>query len=242
MSAKSHYLSDKPIRGGVPVIFPWFGPRQDHPQSPAHGFARTLPWSVESLTQTNTSEVLVTLALHSTDTTRALWPHDFILHYHIRVGDSLDLSLEVHNTGQAPFHFEEALHTYLAVGEVRTASIQGLSNTTYLDKPDNMQRKTQDANPIRITAETDRVYLNTAATCIVDDPALRRRLTIEKQGSNATVVWNPWIAKAQAMPDFAADEWPSMLCIETCNVADNALTLAPGARHKMRAIISAETM
>jgi len=62
---------------------------------------------------------------------------------------------------------------------------------------------------------------------------------VEKTGSNATVVWNPWIAKAKAMPDFGDDEWPSMLCIETCNVRENAVTIAPGQSHTMGAIIQA---
>jgi D-hexose-6-phosphate mutarotase len=65
-------------------------------------------------------------------------------------------------------------------------------------------------------------------------------LVVEKAGSNATVVWNPWIAKAKAMPDFGDDEWPGMLCIETCNVQQYAITLAPGESHTMIATIRAE--
>ena len=65
-----------------------------------------------------------------------------------------------------------------------------------------------------------------------------RQISVTKQGSRTTVVWNPWIAKAQAMPDFGDDEWPEMLCIETANAADNAVTLAPGQSHVMSASIS----
>jgi glucose-6-phosphate 1-epimerase len=61
---------------------------------------------------------------------------------------------------------------------------------------------------------------------------------VEKSGSATTVVWNPWIAKAAAMPDFGDDEWPRMACIETANAGANAITLAPGAKHAMRAIVS----
>jgi glucose-6-phosphate 1-epimerase len=43
LSARSCFAADKPIRGGVPVIFPWFGPRAGEP---AHGFARTLTWEL----------------------------------------------------------------------------------------------------------------------------------------------------------------------------------------------------
>ena len=221
------------------MIFPWFGPRAGRADSPAHGFARTLPWDVESLTFDEAGNVSLTLRLDPNDATRAHWPHDFVLRHRIAFGAKLDMQLEIENTSGAPFVFEEALHTYLAVSDVRHVSVTGLGNTAYLDKVDALQRKQQGAEPIRITGETDRIYLNTRATCVLDDPGLSRRIAVEKSGSDATVVWNPWIAKAKAMPDFGDDEWPAMLCIETANTGENAITLAPGATHTMRATLSA---
>jgi glucose-6-phosphate 1-epimerase len=47
------------------------------------------------------------------------------------------------------------------------------------------------------------------------------------------VVWNPWTAKAAAMPDFGDDEWPNMVCLETANVLNNAITLGAGEEHTM---------
>ena len=73
---------------------------------------------------------------------------------------------------------------------------------------------------------------------MLDDPRAARRITVEKSGSATTVVWNPWSEKAAAMPDFGDDEWPRMACIETANAGANAITLAPGAKHAMRAVIS----
>jgi D-hexose-6-phosphate mutarotase len=166
---------------------------------------------------------------------------EFALRYCVTVGDALALSLEVRNTTATPVRFEEALHTYLAVGDVREVGIAGLTGAEYLDKADGGKRKTQGSEPIRITAETDRLYLNTRATCTVTDPVWKRRLIIEKAGSDATVVWNPWIAKAKAMPDFGDDEWPQMLCIETGNCADHAITLPPGEAHTLQAIIRVES-
>ena len=46
MSGSSLFAENKPIRGGVPICFPWFGPREGDPKSPAHGFARLTDWSV----------------------------------------------------------------------------------------------------------------------------------------------------------------------------------------------------
>ena len=238
MSAASHFAAGKPIRGGVPVIFPWFGPRPGRPDSPAHGFARTLPWSVGALAADDRGIVSLILRLDSDETTRAHWPHDFVLRHKITFGAQLDMQLEVENVSGQPFQFEEALHTYLAVADVREIAITGLEDTAFLDKVDGAKRKQQGPEPIRVTGETDRVHVNTRTTCVLHDPKLARRITVEKSGSDTTVVWNPWIAKAKAMADFGDDEWPAMMCIETANVGESAITLAPGARHAMQATVS----
>lgn len=240
MSRQSFFAPGKPIRGGVPLIFPWFGPRAGHPEAPAHGFARTHEWSVESLTVDGDQVVTVVFQLGASDQTRSAWPHDFSLRFRVVVGRTLTMTLETENTGDAPFTFEDALHTYFTVSDVRETATTGLANADYLDKTDGMQRKLQGPEPIRITQETDRLYENTCTTCTLDDVGLKRRITIEKNGSQTTVVWNPWIAKAAAMPDFGDDEWPAMLCIETANASANAITLAPGQTHSTRAVIGVD--
>lgn len=226
MSRESLFAPGKPIRGGVPVIFPWFGAKPDNPAAPSHGLARISEWNVESSTP-----AALTLRLNL---------NEFALCYRVSISGELRLALEVENKSAEPARFEEALHTYLAVSDVRRVTIEGLAGATYLDKVDGFKQKTQDAPPIRISGETDRVYLNTRATCIVHDPGARRRIVVSKTGSDSTVVWNPWIAKAKALPDFGDDEWPQMLCIETANVAANAVTLAPGQVHIMEAAIRVE--
>jgi D-hexose-6-phosphate mutarotase len=229
----------------VPLCFPWFGPRKDPagnpvPGAPAHGFARLLPWSLDTL-QKSPAGLVITLSLRATHAERETWPHDFLLRHHITVGRQLTMALELTNAGTAPFTAEEAQHTYFSVGDVRRCALHGLAGTRYLDKVDGAKEKTQDG-PIAITAETDRVYLDTAAPVTVDDPVKRRRIRIEKENSAATVVWNPWVAKAKAMPDFGDDEWPAMLCVETCNVAAHALTLPPGRTHTMSTTITVEPL
>src|SRR5262245_9840635 len=236
-STRSLFTRDKAIRGGVPVIFPWFGARAGHPSAPQHGFARIAEWEVAAVGAPDATAPSVVLGLSSSDTTRAEWPFEFEARYRITVGAALELALEMRNTSAQSFAFEEALHTYLAVADVTEIAVTGLAGTTYIDKVDGMARKRQGADPVRITGETDRVYLDTRASCVVDDPRGGRRLVVDKQGSASTVVWNPWRDKAKAMSDLGADEWRSMICIETANAADDAVTLAPGARHEMRASI-----
>jgi glucose-6-phosphate 1-epimerase len=220
MSEESLFEPGKPIRGGVPVCFPWFGPK---PDSPAHGFARIREWDLESCKVEPGGSVRAAFRLESDESTLGLT---------FTIGRTLEMVLEVR--AKAAFTFEEALHTYFAVGDVRQVTVEGLENTDYLDKVESFQRKKQPAEPIRIVGETDRVYLNTRTPCVVRDPAVGRTLTIEKEGSGTTVVWNPWIAKSKAMADFGDDEWPRMICVETANVGDGALRLEAGGSHRMR--------
>ena len=240
LSGKSWFAAGKPIRGGVPVIFPWFGPHASIPDAPAHGFARTADWEVESLSIDGEDVVTAVFRLDPKQATHSAWPHDFALQYRIEIGRTLTLTLEVENTSSAPFPFENALHSYFAVGDVLQTTTTGLAQTSYLDKTDGMQRKIQGTEPIRITGETDRLFENSRAACVLDDASTGRKITVEKSGSQTTVVWNPWTAKSAAMADFGADEWPQMLCIETANAGANAILLPPGGKHVMRAVISAQ--
>ena len=238
LSGKSHFEANKPIRGGLPICFPWFGPRAGDSAAPVHGFARLLSWDLVETKQLPDGSVNVALELRSSDATRTSWPFDFVARYQVNVGKALELTLRVTNGSKQPFTFEEALHTYLAVGDVRKVSIDGLANHRFIDKVDGAKQKTQ-TGAIAIEGETDRVYLDTTDTTTIADPTWSRQIHIKKSGSNTTVVWNPWIAKAKAMPDFGNDEWPNMLCVETANAASDAVTLASGATHEMRAVLEA---
>ncbi len=237
LSRASKLVPGSAIRGGVPVCFPWFGPKAGDPAAKMHGFARTMDWSLESTAQESDDSVTLVLLLESFDFTRERWPHDFTVRHRVNVGAALRMSLEVHNPASSPCTFEAALHTYLAVADVREVRITGLEGASYLDKTDGMKVKTLGGEPLRIEAETDRVFPDHRGACTIDDRAGGRRIVVEKSGSDTTVVWNPWIAKAAAMEDFGDDEWPRMLCIETANTGADSVTLAPGATHTMTATV-----
>jgi D-hexose-6-phosphate mutarotase len=240
MSDATYFELGKPLRGGVPICFPWFGAHASDAKAPGHGFARLRDWNLIEAKEATDGTVTLALELASDKALTPLWPHAFRAVHRITIGGTLTMALEVTNPGPDAFTFEEALHTYFAVRDVRNVTVTGLERTDYLDKVTGFDRKTQGSDPIRFTGETDRVYLNTTATCVIDDPGARRRIAVRKSGSEATVVWNPWIAKARAMPDFGDDEWTEMVCVETCNVNIHARTLAPGASHTMTAIIEVE--
>jgi glucose-6-phosphate 1-epimerase len=237
LSPKSQFAPGKAIRGGVPIIFPWFGSRGDGKPGPAHGLARTSEWTMESARQHEDGRVEITFTLASNDATREFFDTAFRLRFRVTVGSELEMELITSNEAPAPFTFEEALHTYLAVGDVRQASVFGLENSSFIDKTDGLKRKRQDSEPVRIAKETDQVHLNTRAACTVWDPVWNRRIIIEKSGSDSTVIWNPWIDKSSGMTDMAADGWKQMICVETANAAENAVLLPPGESHKLTATI-----
>ena len=241
LSGASRFEHDRPIRGGVPVCFPWFGPKAEAPEAPMHGSARILAWAVVRVTREPDGRLEAALELTPEAAARGGFATELGLTLTVSVGRSLRLALAVRNDG-APARFEEALHSYFAVSDVRDVRVLGLEGTGYLDKTEGMARRPGAPGPAAISAETDRVYLDTTATVTIEDPGWGRRVVISKTGSATTVLWNPWSAKARAMPDFGDDEWPGMLCVETANVGAQAVTLAPATTHLMTTTLRVEPL
>ena len=235
VSSQSRWEDGHAIRGGVPVCFPWFGDKSDDRKAPAHGFVRTKAWQLDSIGQVG-DEVMVTMFTESDENTKKWCPADFRLVHRATFGPELSLELVVTNRGTTSLRFEEALHTYHRVGDIAKAGVQGLDGVHYLDKTDSKRKKLQHGE-IVIVSETDRVYMDTSDAVELKDPVLRRRTRVTKQNSRTTVVWNPWVQKARALSDLGDDEWTQMICIESSNVADFAVVLAPGQQHTMEAIV-----
>jgi glucose-6-phosphate 1-epimerase len=242
LSPRSFYEEGKAIRGGIPVIFPWFGARTPEltghrggsqtTGGPQHGFARTAEWTLAFAAAVG-DDVRLVLTLAPSETSRAAGFDDFRCALEVRFGHELMVQLTVGNVGAAPLIFEEALHTYFAVADVRQVRVDGLAGAEFLDKADGFARKTQLADPLTFAAETDRAYLNTRSAVTIDDPGLSRRIAVAKSGSHTTVVWNPWEALAAALADLGADVWPGFVCVETANAAENRIALAPQEVHGM---------
>jgi glucose-6-phosphate 1-epimerase len=235
LSSQSRWEHGQAIRGGVPVCFPWFGGKTDDPKAPAHGFARTQSWQLESIARIE-GAVTVSMVTESNENTMRWWPAEFRLLHRATFGSELSLELVVTNKGRTSLRFEEALHAYFRVGNIEKARVRGLDKIHYLDKTDSNRKKMQHGE-IAIVSETDRVYLNTGDLVELEDPVLPRCVRVTKENSRTTVVWNPWMQKAHALSDFADDEWEHMICIETSNVSDFSLSLEPEEQHTMKALI-----
>ena len=156
------------------------------------------------------------------------------------IGTSLAMALIVRNTGKDDFTIEEALHTYFTVGDVRRIRITGLEQVGYFDKQHEMEAAAPAGAAVTVSEETDRLYQDTEGKVVLHDPVLGRRITVAKSESRSTVIWNPWIAKAKAMPDFGDDEWPGMVCIESANVTPHGVTLQAGQTHRLGTVLKVE--
>jgi D-hexose-6-phosphate mutarotase len=196
-------------------------------------------WHVRGASVGPADATEIRLGLNENEDSLALWPHPFDLEIVVTVGAQLRVELIARNPGGQPFISGGALHTYYTVGDARRIAIHGLDGCDYLDKVEAFKRK-QQQGPVTIAGETDRVYLDTDAACVIDDPALERRIRIAKAGSRTTVVWNPWAEKARRIPDFGDEEYLSMVCVETANADTDVATVAPGGEHRLSAVIESE--
>lgn len=231
LSEQSRFEKDAPIRGGIPIIFPWFGKPEG--RASQHGFARIRSWELVEVSKQTDGSIVVHLILPASTELLAI-PLD----YYVTIGKTLTTELVVTNFSDREFHFENCLHTYFTVGDIQQVRVAGLQGVEYLDSLDGRARKLEMENAIRFTGEVDRVYLNTPHAVEIHDAALRRVIRVAKEGSASTVVWNPWLAKAKAMPDFGASEYQRMVCVESGNCAANALHLAAGHESRLKVNLS----
>lgn len=240
LSRKSEFAPGKPIRGGIPIAFPWFATdaKQDrvdgHP-GPSHGFARLQDWTLQSAARKGDA-VALRLTLAPTALSKSMGFDSFLLTLEVVIGRSLAMQLTVANPGKTDLHFEEAFHTYFSVLDVHEVKITGLEPTPYIDKNDGFKVKPASGAPIVFTGPTDRVYQDTGAMCTIHAGTQGRDLHIDKANSETTVVWNPW----KEMPDVGEWDWHGFVCVETVNGGKNARVLAPGEKFTMRAVYTVE--
>jgi len=225
MSGASDFQHEKPIRGGVPVIFPWFGGRAG---MAVHGFARLADWDLLETLALPDGSVRLHFRLPTED--------EFKVDFSVTVAAALTLELTVTNTGTTDFSCETCLHTYFQIGAIENIEVAGLQGVRYHDQLLG-EDFTEAGATIRFNAETDRVYQDSADTVEIRDPQLQRTILVRKSGSMSTVVWNPWIDKSIRMPDFGDDEYHHMVCVESGNVREHAITLAPGEQSSLVIVI-----
>lgn len=230
LSDKAVFTPGKAIRGGIPVCWPWFGACKENPSNPSHGFARIMFWNVHKVACYADGRREVAFILKSSARTRRYWAHDFEAILTVTIGWELAINLTVKNTGKDLFTYTEALHSYFQVGDAEQIKLMGLENSPFLDAKDQFREKREEA-PLTISSPIDRVYCEHIGRVTIEDPALQRRLLIDKNGSTTTVVWNPGKEGSKGMKDFGDEEYKKMVCVEAANAWNNTICLLPGESH-----------
>lgn len=248
LSEQARYLAGQGVRGGVPVCWPWFGDLQRNPpavramvqgEAPFHGLARTQEWALSELSE-QPDQVSLSFALELPDGLPG-WPHAASLRLQIELGEQLHLRLTTRNLGTEPLVITQALHSYFSVSDIRQVLVRGLESCRYIETLDNWSEQRQ-SGALQFAGETDRVYLDVPPRLVIEDPLWQRRLVLESTGSRSAIVWNPWVDKSTRLTQFAADAWQGMLCIETANVLDDAVLLAPGQEHELGVRVFSEAL
>ncbi|MEF1290797.1 D-hexose-6-phosphate mutarotase, partial [Vibrio sp. M260118] len=234
MSEQAIFDGKAALRGGIPVCWPWFG----RIAAPAHGFARTSEWTLLEHRE-NEKGVIIELGLLPNEQTLAVWPHQFQAHLLVEIGDELKVTLDVTNTDEQPWTFSGALHTYLNVTDIHTTKTTGMG-AEYIDSLLD-EKVCQGGKELVLTDTIDRVYTKPEAVINVADGT--RTISVENQGHNSAVLWNPWAEGAKGMADMQDDGYKTMLCVESTLHAPSieaGKTLQPGESHQLITTIFAE--
>ena len=236
LSPQSNFEVGKPIRGGIPVCFPWFGVPQDTTKPP-HGFGRLMYWEVVETGTTPQGETKICLKLESSEQTKALWPHDFTAELIVVIGSKLQVTLKVTNTSLKVFEYGCALHSYYSVSSIENITLKGLGGTYYYDQLQGGKEEFQEAPELILQKAETRHYHDTESAVLIDDPYFGRTIKVEKEGSNVTTIWNPGAETCASIADLPDESYHSFLCVEAVNSFNNMIRLDSGESHETTAII-----
>ncbi len=231
---KSEMHPDKTLHAGIPICWPWFGPHPTDSSKPQHGFARNRLWEVRAVEQLPTNETQVVLGLSEDEGTLELFAHPFELELSFVIGKQLRVDLKTFNSGTEPISFTQALHSYFYLSDIDNAVVHGVEETLFVDLTDESREKSETA-PLRIDRVINRVYEPTDSLCEIIDKEIGRKITINKEGSNSTTIWNP--GPNNGLHDLPGDLYRQFVCVETTNARRDIITLEPGASHHIVQLI-----
>lgn len=215
-----------PIRGGVPVCWPYFARQGQADNVPFHGLARTALWQLDEHHIEADSTHIILLSAPTFDRT------PLQLKMSLRIGRSLTQTLMTRNQGQEKYRLTQALHTYFSVGDVNQIRIRGLVGSRFTDKlgDQTIQHVQQDdwrLNDPPNPGRCDRIYAQTQGQYSLDDPVYARQISLKTTGSRSLVVWNPGEETAQKVDDIR-EHWTRYVCLEAANAGEDEIDLYPG--------------
>ncbi len=246
LSERAEYVTGQPVRGGIPVCWPWFGDWRRNPAAvrdgypamaelPAHGWARGMPWQLDDIVETD-REVTLTLSVGLSSLVDAGQCVPVQLTLDIVVGATLVLRLRNRSLSPSPVHLTQALHTYFAISDIDNVQVEGLIDVPYIDTLSQWREDSGNV-PVTFHGEVDRIYQGDVTQVILRDAGWRRCIRLTASNSRSLVLWNPHIEKSLRLGQFAPDAWRRMVCIESANIVSDMLTLQPGSEHLLEVTI-----
>jgi glucose-6-phosphate 1-epimerase len=191
----------KPISGGLSHCFPQFGPGAIQ----QHGFARNLPWTVKSQTDT-----MVELELAPSDYTKEMWDKEFLCTFSVNLeADQLSTKMLVENKGEEAFDFQAALHSYFTVSSLDKLEIAGsFAGKEFLNKMvgDAGEMQTEEREVITIAEEYDRVYKGVNDPVLKDSGTGKALSVLNTAGWEDTVLWSPFGNEGMGYNNFVCVE------------------------------------
>ncbi|GGD02750.1 D-hexose-6-phosphate mutarotase [Halopseudomonas salina] len=230
LSPQEPEVPGKPLRGGVPLCWPWFGNERS---GPAHGIARTGLWELESVVVTDEA-VQINLELPQSEMAIHIPDEHWKLGVQFILASDLQVTLTSTNTGSKAQILGQALHAYLPVSDITQVEIKGLDQASYLDQLTGKEEV--QLGPVRFSQEVDRIYHGAIGAVQLEDAG--ETITVAGSGSGSTVIWNPWVKKSRRLGHFPEDGYREMLCIETANAGHDRRVLDPGETHSLSTRIS----
>jgi len=222
VSSKAYLDGSKPVRGGIPVVFPCFGP-PSHPQHSKlsqHGFARNTVWSFDSVVMDNDDRVSVRFTLEPTPDIKAIYDHSFHLGYLVTLAQhQLSTDLHVKNTSSAPsdvIEFQALFHNYIRAPS-KSVLIYPLAGKSYYDKTESTNEgrqmpKTEVRNGVDVLKFTDSVYEDAGQQYEIKWPG--GCVDVRTVSLKDLVVWNPQADAGKKMADMEDDGWERFVCVE----------------------------
>jgi glucose-6-phosphate 1-epimerase len=237
----SKLASGKPVRGGIPICWPWFSKQNVSEHSPQHGFVRTLEWKLASQSSLSSGEVVLEFIpppFPALPPQSSSWPANCSVRMELNIGATLQQTLHTQNHSDQTLVLTQALHSYFRVGDVRQVGVEGLEGREYLDKLLDFA-PAQQTSAWQFSESCDRIYLDMPGSSRIVDPVWRRNIHVDSKFSASTVVWNPGAAGVQNFADIPPTDWPQYLCVEVANCSPrDSVSLPSGASASLQQTLS----
>jgi len=220
VSSKAALDGSKPVRGGIPVVFPCFGAptHPAHSKLGQHGFARSETWKFDSVVMDNNAGVSVRLTLDPTPSISAKYDKPFSLAFVVTLaGHQLSTDLHVTNTSASDaLEFQALFHNYIRAPSSEVL-VSPLQNKYYYDKTEATEEerakpKIETRTAVDVRKFTDAVYEDASGEYKVTWPG--NGLSIRATNLKDVVVWNPQQEAGSKIGDMEEGGWERYVCVE----------------------------